>query len=216
MANPTPQYVWNERSARFRDVKTGRYISQSRVTAALNDVIDAAAAEMKAASVGLQTGQITLAQWQLVMEANIKNMHLASASMAKGGWNQLTQADFGRIGSIIKQEYGFLRKFALEISSGKQPLNGTFLQRAQEYMRAGKVTYYEVLKREKEKRLEVYVRNARHARDSCPLCIEQERLGYVRTDDPRLIPPGRRTCRGYCKCEWIFSTAEEAGIVEAA
>jgi len=219
MANPTPLYLWDERSGRFRSVKTGRYFSQSRVTAALNDVIDAAAAEMKAASVGLQSGSVTLAQWQLIMEANIKNMHLASAAMAKGGWNQLSNADFGKIGSIVKEEYRWLRKFAGEIASGKQPLNGTFLQRAQEYMRAGKVTYNEMLKRENEKRQRNYVINERHARDSCKgsgSCIEQTEFGYMRTDDPRLLPPGRRRCRGFCLCQWRFVTAEEAGIVEAA
>ena len=216
MASPTPRYNFDDRSGRYRDAKTGRFISPSVVTGALNDVILSAAADMKAASMALQSGNLTLAAWQLTMEQSIKNMHLASAAMAKGGWQNLTQADFGRIGSIVKREYGFLRTFAGDIASGKQALNGSFLQRSQEYMRAGKVTYNEVLKRENEKRQLNYVRNVRHARDSCPLCVEQERLGWVKTDDSRLIPPGRRTCRGYCKCEWVFGTAQEAGIAEAA
>lgn len=219
MANPTPLYTFDERSGRFRNTRTGRFVPQSQVTAALNDVIAAAAAEMRAASVSLQTGGVTLAQWQLTMEAGIKNLHLASAAMAKGGWNQLTQADFGRIGAIIKQEYTWLRKFAGEIADNTQRLDGRFLQRAMEYMRAGKTTYWNILNREKEKRLLNYVRTRRHARDSCTgtgSCIEQESYGWIRIDDPRLLLPGRRRCRGFCLCDLEHATAEEAGIAEAA
>lgn len=215
MANPAPQYRYNERAGRYVNAR-GRFVAGSQVTAALGDVIASAAGDMRAASVALQTGQLSLAQWQLAMEASIKNMHLASAALAKGGWNQLTQADFGRVGSIVKREYGYLRAFAQEIASGKQKLDGRFMQRSQEYMRAGKTTYNEILKREREKRGELYVRNIRHARDSCGGCLEQEALGWVSVNDPRLLPPGRRTCRGFCKCEWTFGTAEEAGISEAA
>lgn len=216
MANPTPRYRYDERAGRFRDSRTGRFVAPSVVNAALGSVIDTAAADMRMLSQQLQAGSVSLKVWQLGMEQGIKNMHLASAALAKGGWRQLTQADFGRIGAIVKREYQYLRKLAADVAGGKQKLNGTFLQRAQEYMRAGKTTYNEVLKREHEKRQETYVRNVRHARDSCPGCIAQSELGWVNTSDPRLVPPGRRTCRGYCKCEWEFTTAEALGATEAA
>ncbi len=216
MANPTPLYLWDERSGRFRSVKTGRYISQSRVTAALNDVIDAAAAEMRAASVGLQSGSVTLAQWQLIAEQSIKNINLISYTLARGGFQAMSQNDYGRAGREIRAQYEYLRNLVKEISTGKQPLNGTFLRRIEQYIHSGRSVYEKEKARQATIRGATYMRSVRATRDSCSGCIAQEKLGWIRVDDPRHVPVGGRDCRKNCRCTMETATAEEIGITEAA
>ena len=60
---------------------------------------------------------ISLAQWEKAMATAIKDLHVTSAVIAKGGdWAAMTQADWGRVGAEIKKEYRYLHKFAESIA----------------------------------------------------------------------------------------------------
>jgi len=215
MANPTPQFRWSERAGRFID-RRGRFVPQSRVTAALNDVIDAAAAEMRVAEQALRAGQITFAQFQLIFEKGIKNINITSYVMARGGYAQMSPSDWGRVGREIRTQYEFARRMYGQIASGKQRLDGTFTQRIQQYVEAGRATYEKERARQAVLRQRIYARRIRHARDSCAGCIRLAGLGYVLIDGPDYVPIGGTDCINKCKCTQQFATAEEAGIVEAA
>jgi len=60
---------------------------------------------------------ISLPDWQREMARAIKDLHITSAVIAKGGdWGAMTQADWGRVGAEIKKEYRYLDKFAKAIA----------------------------------------------------------------------------------------------------
>ena len=88
--NPRSNYAWNEKANRYVDQKTGRFVPRQAVLAEHETAIKASSARVDAISRQLVDGNITLAQWQLAMEREIKNSHTAAAALAKGGWAQMT------------------------------------------------------------------------------------------------------------------------------
>lgn len=131
--NPRSNYAWNEKANRYVDQKTGRFVPRQAVLAEHETAIKASSARVDAISRQLVDGNITLAQWQLAMEREIKNSHTAAAALSKGGWAQMNQSDWGYVGSQIKEQYRYLANFANDIASGKQKLDGRLINRASLY-----------------------------------------------------------------------------------
>lgn len=200
MPDPTSRYDWNEATGRYRDRRTGRFVTNVR--GALDDGIDASADAMRQASQQLREGTISLETWRSVMQAEIKETHLASAALAKGGYAQMTQADFGRVGGIVAREYRYLERFARQIGTGEKPLDGRFLQRAEQYVKAGRETYERTRQQEAAKRGFDEERSILNPADHCEECIEEAERGFVPLGE--IIPIGQRTCRKNCRCEMEY------------
>ena len=123
------------------DLDTGRFISSATVRDALEGVMDASALRMNQLSERLMDGDISLAQWQTGMLQQIKVANVAASAAANGGWANMTQSDWGAVGQLVKEQYQYLRNFADEIASGKQPLDGRLLVRTDMYGDAPRGTY---------------------------------------------------------------------------
>jgi hypothetical protein len=115
------RYTYSERERRYRDTKTGRFVSAAAVRAELDRSIDLAGRAMREASDALREGRMSLAAWELRMAEEIRNSHLASTALAKGGWSRMTPSDYGRAGREIRRQYEYLRNFAAQIASGNTP-----------------------------------------------------------------------------------------------
>jgi hypothetical protein len=63
-------------------------------------------------------GSISPRQFYEAMQQEIKLATNTNAALAKGGWAQMTQADWGANGYQLRQEYANLRNFANEIAAG--------------------------------------------------------------------------------------------------
>jgi hypothetical protein len=140
-------FGWSEESGRYRDLSTGRFVPFVDVRNALELIIDASGARMNLLTDQLIAEQISLAEWQIGMMEEIKTAHTAAAAAARGGWAQMSQADWGATGRLIRDQYDFLRNFAGEIASGKQRLDGTARVRTQLYAQAPRGTFEEMRRR---------------------------------------------------------------------
>jgi hypothetical protein len=201
MATPRGPYTWDARVARFRGAN-GRYVPASAVRDALDKSIDASAWAMREASEALRAGQMSLAQWELTMAAEIRNSHLAATALARGGWDFMTPADYGRAGRVIREQYRHLQKFAAQIASGAQKLDGTLARRASLYIDASRAHYAAARKREMEVLGADEERRFRHARDSCPTCIGESNKGWSPLGTLR--PIGDSECIVKCKCTFGY------------
>lgn len=189
---------YDDVSGRYRDMRSGRFVPQQAVSDALQSTIDSQAKTVATLTTQFKTGGITLAQWRTGMAEAIKTTHLASSALANGGWAQMTQADYGRAGQIIRQQYAYLDNFAADIASGKQKLDGTLERRAKMYTDAGRQTYESAQRAEARLRGYDEERNVRHASDSCSGCLEATAAGWQPIGVISL--PGTRDCRSNCKC----------------
>jgi carbohydrate-selective porin OprB len=205
MATPRGPYTWDARSRRYRSAQ-GRFVSAAAVRAELDKSIDAAGRAMREASDALREGRMSLAAWELRMAEEIRNSHLASTALAKGGWSRMTPSDYGRAGREIRRQYEYLRKFAAQIASGQQKLDGTLGRRAELYLNAARGQYEETRRRDEAERGMDEEARIRHARDSCDTCITEAAKGWQPIGTLRAIGDG--ICLSRCKCTFIYRAAE--------
>jgi hypothetical protein len=156
-------------SGRYRDER-GRFVASSTVRRELDRYLDTAD-PAKALAEALRGRQLSVADWEVAMRRHVKNTHLNAIALERGGWANMTPADYGRAGQIIREQYGYLRGFANDIASGKQRLDGTLGVRAKLYTGAGRSTFY-ASKRANRRPEVTHVRSIRSARDSCVQCVK--------------------------------------------
>ena len=198
----TPAYTWNERSQRYRNSATGRFVPREQVRQALDIALDRSRNEVARLSRELVNGRINLADWQTSVAREVKSMHMASAALAKGGWAQMTPRDFGLVGSIVKQEYGHLAAFAAQVKSGEQKLDGTLLRRANMYALAPTGTYEETARRGMAEQGKTEEQRILGSADHCDDCVraadgQWHPLGTL----PRI---GQSVCMTNCRCRFVF------------
>lgn len=65
----------------------------------------------------LTEGSVSLADWMKEMKWAVKELHVTSAVIAKGGeWGAMTPVDWGRVGAEVKKEYKYLAGFYQDIA----------------------------------------------------------------------------------------------------
>lgn len=195
------RYGWNEKAARFYDRSTGRYVSRDTMRSALDEVLRVERDTIQHVSEQLRAGQINVGQWQAQMRESIKDTHLQAEALARGGWDQLTSADFGRVGAAVRRQYEYLDRFTQELRGGA-PLNGAFLARARMYAMSARPFFHEEQAQLLQDSGYTEERNVLHPAEHCAECIDQSAAEWVPIGT--LIPIGQRTCLGNDKCSMRY------------
>ena len=219
-----PSYTWSTTQTaagpqhRYRDSDTGRFVSARQVRAELDRFVDAAGRNAARDLTGqLRDGRISLAEWQTAMARAVKNVNYAAVAAASGGVENMTAVERGRAGAIIKEQYKYLRNFAAEIESGKQPLDGRAMRRAEMYMQASRSTFYAQKQADYSGRhpsAQLMVRSIRAKGDSCKDCIELDHK-WLPFGSAEYIPIGQRQCVTSCRCSESYGYMDMDGqIVE--
>lgn len=192
-----PRFTFDPKVARYRD-RSGHFLAQDTVWQAVDQVAKTSGDRMAAIAERLRSGSIDLPTFQAGMAGEIKTLHVAMATAAKGGRAQMAPADWGRVGQRIRQEYAYLDGFARGVADGRQPMDGRLVSRARLYADAGRPAYGEAVRQLWADKGEVEERWLRRASESCPGCVEQSGRGWVVEGAlPRL---GTQQCRSRCKC----------------
>ena len=198
-------FVWDARSARYKDPATGRFVGRQAVKDAVEQVIDGARQELQSHTRRLAAGNLDLPTWQVQCAQTLKALHTAVAVIGKGGRAQMTPADYGRIGARTKDQYGFLARLAGEIHSGAVDIaNGPAVERRIGlYADAARATY-EQSARDAAGGATVltWERNVLGTADHCDECLAATASGRVPIGTLPL--PGHRVCRQGCKCRLVY------------
>jgi hypothetical protein len=191
---------WDRAAGRYRD-RRGRFVSRERVRLAIDETLASHGRTVRQLSEDFRARRVTLAEWETGMRSAIRESALYNAAAARGGWGELSPSDFGRVGAVVRQQLGFLERFARDLARGRVTLDGRFLARAALYVASGRALYHRIDELEMRRRGFDRERNVRHRGDSCDGaigCIEQSRRGWVAIGNLR--PIGTRTCLGHCRC----------------
>ena len=199
----TSNYGWNEAAGRYVDLSTNRFVPFADVRNALESVVGASGSRMNALTQELVDQRITLAEWQSGMMEQIKISHSAAAAASRGGWAQMSQSDWGAVGRMIREQYGYLRNFANQVANGEQQLNGTALVRADLYAGAARGTFEE-MRRRYERLMNGAEEEARvlGEADHCEDCLEFAALGWQPVGTLPAI--GESVCITRCHCTFIY------------
>lgn len=197
----TPRYGYNQSAGRYIK-KDGSFVAQKNVVRATERVIKKSQANMLALSAQLKEGTLSTNDWRIAMQREMSALHLAQAMVAKGGFAQMTQADYGRVGGKLRFQNERLNLFASQVQYGSQKLDGRFDQRVRMYAQAGRGTFAETEREEKKQRGYTRERRILGAADHCPDCIEYAQRGWQPIGTLPKI--GESVCKTNCHCEFEY------------
>jgi hypothetical protein len=145
-------------------------------------------------------GTVELSEFHLAMRTEIKSSLINNVAAAKGGYAQLSQSDYGRIGNEVKRQYRFLDNFVTELYSGGgvKPGSQGFLARVQLYFNTSRTFYYKFDREAQEEAGMSEERNLLHPAEHCDECLAMTDMGWVPLGT--LVPIGERECVGNDRC----------------
>lgn len=196
------QFGWNVGARRYVNLATGRFVSLADVRAAVDTVIDATTQDVRKLSQELVDGQLTVASWQSQMQATLKSLYVACGVAAGGGFAQMSQASYGYLGSLIKPQYQYLNKFAQDIASGTQSLDGSLVARAALYAQAARGIFEAMAMEMAKENGATQAKSVLALADHCPGCLQQAAKGWQAID--AVVPIGSRDCLSNDRCTLIF------------
>lgn len=189
----------------------GQFVSWMTVRGEMNHLVRQSEQKIVDLTADLRNGTISVGTWQREMAEELKYLHMSSYALQKGGWHQMTPADYGRVGGLLQYEYKKLTLFAAQMSE-RGRVTGGDTARARQYARAARHTYFLALRLELEARGFDQEKSVLSPVDNCPGCIEQSRQGWQRIGD--MTPIGERDCLRNCQCLYYVrnaSTGEQEG-----
>ena len=194
------RYRWNEVAGRYIN-QSGDFVSFAEVRRYLDEVLDRHERKTLSLSTSLREGSINVQQWQSGMKDSLKDLHLVSGALARGGWAQMSQSDYGRVGSQLRFQYQRLARFATQIERGL-PLDGRFRRRVELYAQSGRVSYTAALRQEMALRGYTEEKSVLAKADHCSECVAEADKGWVPIGT--LVNIGERICKSNCRCHFEF------------
>jgi hypothetical protein len=208
-----PGFAWDERMAggRYRHVKPdgtlGKLVAARDIASAVTDISDRSARRFSDMAEAVVRGNISAADFQEAMMGELKNLYGATSALARGGYANMTPAEWGRNGGILRKEYEYLADFA-------QALNNEELTVAQARARAalypGKAfsRYWDEDRRLKraggfteERWRAVGDERTCTSTDGKTGCAERHAMGWVPIGTHETSPDaGDTPCLGNCRC----------------
>lgn len=188
-------YAYNNTAQRWFDTVNGKFVSESAVTDEMRIHQTATYNVLDNVTRQLYAGSITLEQWQIAVASELKDAHLAQSMFAVGGKNNMGQANYGRVGGTLADEYRYLANFASEIAAGTVS-EAQALARIRQYGNATQASYW----REYKLASELIYWNLSVA-EHCQSCITLASGSPYKPNELNQVPgDGNTQCRGNCKC----------------
>jgi hypothetical protein len=163
---------------RFKSV-SGKLLGRKETASLVGRTVDmATAAHLAPLAERVASGSITVDVWLTAMRTEVKNLYLTQYIVARGGLGQMTFADWGRLGAMLKDQYGYLDGFA-EYIKANNPSAAYIAMRARLYADAS----HEAFERARtlialEKGADEISWHIDPAAENCSDCVDWEAMGW--------------------------------------
>lgn len=188
----------------------GKVVSSATLKSWVEQAVSQAKTNLRAIGQALLDGTISKPEFAIQSAEEIKNLHRALSFLANGGKSQMDASSFGKLGSELKQELGYLARFSSAVDNVDiSTLGDAFLNRIESYGEAGRFTYQAAVRaREIDAggMEEINVLGA--SANSCNGCLDESALGYQPAGT--LSEPGDRECGPGCNCTIEYREASAA------
>ena len=191
----------------------GRIVKNSVVRDELDLLLGNAGDPMTTLFDLLRERQISLADFRLQGMDIIKDVHLNAVAMQRGGWSNMTQADYGRAGQATRVQYGYWRDMVDQIATGKQPIDGRLKLRMNMYVQAGRETFNASQASYATSYGATHVGSTLNPADHCSECVAFDGKWFV-IGDSSYKKVGSRICLKNCRCEERHGVMKDGKIVE--
>jgi hypothetical protein len=204
--------------ARYR-APSGKFIGTDSVRAVIESDLDATAKRMESHARAAAQGEMPLEDWRELQKREIRAIVVGNIAAAKGGIHNLTPADWGRAGQLIKDQYKYLRAKAEKAAANPEYLRSeAFVRESASYANAGLPAYEAQRLVEEEMAGLIWEYNelndgAHHCtpegvRESCK---QQTDKGVVRSGS--LVRFGFCVCGHWCRCKRYRFRSYDAALL---
>lgn len=196
------------RGSGYRDTETGRVISYTTVRSEIDTMISVSQDVQLTLSERVSDGTISPGAWREAVRQEIKDNYLDQYFLGIGGRERMTQADWGRAGSMIKEQYQYLEGFHDQVAA-EELSQGQIYARARMYVNSSREAYEKALSIAAEDRPYTEHRWDLGAAEHCDDCVAIASEGWLPIDQPFVSPStgaetvpgaGDTICLTNCQC----------------
>ena len=212
-ADVLPGYTWSAGPQRYRANATGRFVARRDVLGLLDGQVSSANARLGDLTTALHEGRIAPGVWADQMQNELRRLHSQNRALAVGGWDRMTQADWGAVGGRLRGDYARVQRLAQDIQNGAATLPQA-LNRVNGYIGNARVQFWEGERSRRQPQpgmVSISMRTLGVA-EHCQSCVDYHERGWC--VEGELPPPGVDSeCTTHCRCTmtWREVPAGEAG-----
>lgn len=204
----SPEWIYEAGTGRYRDRKTGRFLSRRTVQGLVQGRINSLSSEVESLGEQLLSGRLTLNDWQFEVAEKLRTLWVQQFALGRGGVDQVTPNEWLTVGRLLKSQYAFLRGFARDIASGRVT-EAQLLPRLRLYVQASSFAYWAGTDAAERARGKQFMQRLLGVAEHCPDCLRYASMG-VQPIGSLPLPTVGCVCRANCRCSVRYYTAEEA------
>ena len=174
-----PLWVWEEKLQRYRSTKTGQFIGIEKMQSLRVEFMETQKSLLTNLMTDYHNKKIDIFKLDNDIKDILKKTYIDMYSMGAGGRNNMTQSDWGKIGAMLKKQYG---------------ANG-YLKNLLNQIANGEVSYAQV-----NARLNMYINSANQAL--------WKGYAKDLPDLPAYPGDGSTVCLTNCQCQWEIIEVE--------
>lgn len=114
-----PLWVWEEGSKRYRDTRTGRFIGIEQMNSLRAVFVDLQKSRLAGLVNVYESGTIDIFTFRKQAADIIRQTYVDLYVIGAGGRKNMTQADWGKIGHMLRNQYEYLNRFMQQIANGE-------------------------------------------------------------------------------------------------
>jgi hypothetical protein len=116
-----PPFTFDPNLGRYRNDQ-GRLVSEARIRELAHRAQEVAGNDLQAIAGRFHAGEINRTTFEAEFRATLRATSLAEYALGRGGFAQMSAADYGRVGRYLRDQYAYARGFADAITGGELSL----------------------------------------------------------------------------------------------
>jgi hypothetical protein len=201
-----PDYSYDPNLRKYRNIKTGRFLSQQQIKGLIARRIASANTELQMIGDRLLSGKISLQDWQLQTAGILKIIHSQTFLLGVGGQKNIAFDDYLILARKLKEQYKYFRNFAIACKQGISPLQ--FRNRLGQYLKATKGTYYLGFREAARRSGATHGYRILGDTEHCKECLQYASLGNTPIDEI-VLPTEKCSCMIECQCNVVFGSESQ-------
>jgi len=200
---------WNPSAFRYQNVNGSAYfLSHKQVLEWTSESIKSAISVSDSLSMMVQQQLLAPQDWYLIMREEIKREYIREYMLGIGGQYSMTPADWGSIGGMLKEQYGYLENFLNDIET-MDLTEGQIMSRAAMYFNSAGEAYERAHGRVAEMWGAVEEAwNVNPALENCDDCLNFEDEGWQSIGYFPVPKQGETQCLTNCGCYITYMNEE--------
>lgn len=119
MPENKPLWYWDDNVKRYRSPETGRFVGVDEMNALRAQFLTQQKQTLSGLTTVYASETINFKVYRKEVVNTIRQTYIDMYVMGKGGRNNMTQSDWGKVGAMLKEQYKYLNPFMDQIEAGQ-------------------------------------------------------------------------------------------------